>query len=95
MEKLLFPFGAGPKVSGTQISEKRAVTHRNPDGWVGNNNPRSASFESGPAQAPVLDVDTEAHSDIRSPTGLVCGDRPKGRILSYLASAQTISSVRL
>lgn len=31
VENLLFPFAAGPKVSGTRIFEKSAVTHRNPD----------------------------------------------------------------
>lgn len=47
-------------------------------------NPRSASFELGPTQATIQDFDTEAHSNMLSPTGVVCGDRAEGHILSCL-----------
>ncbi len=41
-------------------------------------NSGSASLESGPSQASVQDVDTEAHHQMHPAPGLVCSGRPEG-----------------
>ncbi len=46
----------------------------------------------GPVQAPVQDVDAESHYQMHPALGLVCSDRPEGRLLSCLdpSSTQTV-----
>ncbi len=52
-----------------------------------------ASFEPGPSQATVQNVDTETHFRMHPSPGLVCSNRPEGRVLSCLdsPSAQAVS----
>lgn len=63
--------------------------------WWVETNPRSMCSKSGHTLNPVQDIDAETDSDMRSPTGLVHSDRPKGRILPCLdsTSTQTVSLV--
>ncbi len=58
-------------------------------------NPGSASLEPGFAQAPVQDADAQAHDQMHSAPGLVCSDRPEGRLLSRFdpSATQTVSTV--
>ncbi len=47
------------------------------------------------AQAPVQDADAQAHDQMHSAPGLVCSDRPEGRLLSRFdpSVTQTVSTV--
>ncbi len=58
-------------------------------------NPGSASLEPGFAQAPVQNADAQAHDQMHSAPGLVCSDRPEGRLLSCFdpSATQTVSTV--
>ncbi len=58
-------------------------------------NPGSVWLESGPSQAPIQDVDVEAHHQMHPAPGLVCSGRPVGHLLSCLDSslAQAIAMV--
>ncbi len=58
-------------------------------------NPGSVCLESGPSQAPIQDVDVEAHHQMHPAPGLVCSGRPVGHLLSCLDSslAQAIAMV--
>ncbi len=58
-------------------------------------NPGSASLEPGFTQAPVQDADAQAHDQMHSAPGLVCSDRPEGRLLSRFdpSATQTVSTV--
>ncbi len=55
----------------------------------------SASLEPGFAQAPVKDADTQAHYQMHPAPGLVCRDRPEGRLLSCFdpSATQTVPAV--
>ncbi|XDV19482.1 hypothetical protein PO909_024947 [Leuciscus waleckii] len=44
--------------------------------------PEMAAFESGPAHAPVQNAHAETHFRMHPSPGLVCSDRPEGRVLS-------------
>ncbi len=58
-------------------------------------NPGFATPEPGPAQAPVQDVDAEAHDQMHTAPGLVCSDRPEGCLLSCFdpSPTQTVPTV--
>ncbi len=58
------------------------LLHRTQERWWPSANPGSASLEPGFAQAPVQDADAQAHDQMHSAPGLVCSDRPEGRLLS-------------
>ncbi len=63
--------------------------------WWPSANPGSASLEPGFAQAPVQDAVAQAHDQMHSTPGLVCSDRPEGRLLSRFdpSATQTVSTV--
>ncbi len=52
-------------------------------------------LEPGFAQAPIQDADAQAHDQMHSAPGLVCSDRPEGRLLSLFdpSTTQTVSTV--
>ncbi len=54
-----------------------------------------ATPEPGPAQAPVQDVDAQAHDQMHTASGLVCSDRPEGCLLSCFdpSTTQTVPTV--
>ncbi len=54
-----------------------------------------ATPEPGPAQAPVQDVDAQAHDQMHTAPGLVCSDRPEGCLLSCFdpSATQTVPTV--
>ncbi len=54
-----------------------------------------ATPELGPAQAPVQDVDAQAHDQMHTAPGLVCSDRPEGCLLSCFdpSATQTVPTV--
>ncbi len=57
--------------------------------------PGSASLKPGFTQAPVQDADAQTHDQMHSAPGLVCSDRPEGRLLSCFdpSVTQTVSMV--
>ncbi len=71
------------------------LLHRTQERWWPSANPGSASLEPGFAQAPVQDADGQAHDQMHSAPGLVCSDRPEGRLLSCFdpSVTQTASTV--
>ncbi len=71
------------------------LLHCTQDRWWPSANPGSASLEPGFAQAPVQDADAQAHDQMHSAPGLVCSDRPEGRLLSRFdpSATQTVSTV--
>ncbi len=72
------------------VSKKGGGLRSIPDLRVLNRN-GSAGF----AQAPVQDADAQAHDQMHSAPGLVCSDRPEGRLLSRFdpSATQTVSTV--
>ncbi len=85
---------AGPS-SRDEAGVLQPLLHRTQERWWPSANPGSASLEPGFAQAPVQDADAQAHDQMHSAPGLVCSDRPEGRLLSRFdpSPTQTISTV--
>ncbi len=84
---------AGPS-SRDEAGVLQPLLHRTQERWS-SANPGSASLEPGFAQAPVQDADAQAHDQMHSAPGLVCSDRPEGRLLSRFdpSTTQTVSTV--
>ncbi len=79
---------AGPS-SRDEAGVLQPLLHRTQERWWPSANPGSASLEPGFAQAPVQELfaqapvaDAQAHDQMHSAPGLVCSDRPEGRLLS-------------
>ncbi len=85
---------AGPS-SRDEAGVLQPLLHRTQERWWPSANPGSASLEPGFAQAPVQDADAQAHDQMHSAPGLVCNDRPEGRLLSRFdpSATQTVSTV--
>ncbi len=85
---------AGPS-SRDEAGVLQPLLHRTQERWWPSANPGSASLEPGFAQAPVQDADAQAHNQMHSAPGLVCSDRPEGRLLSRFdpSATQTVSTV--
>ncbi len=85
---------AGPS-SRDEAGVLQPLLHRTQERWWPSTNPGSASLEPGFAQAPVQDADAQAHDQMHSVPGLVCSDRPEGRLLSRFdpSATQTVSTV--
>ncbi len=85
---------AGPS-SRDEAGVLQPLLHRTQERWWPSANPGSASLEPGFAQAPVQDADAQAHDQMHSAPGLVCSDRPEGRLLSHFdpSATQTVSTV--
>ncbi len=85
---------AGPS-SRDDAGVLQPLLHRTQERWWPSANPGSASLEPGFTQAPVQDADAQAHDQIHSAPGLVCSDRPEGRLLSRFdpSATQTVSTV--
>ncbi len=68
--------------------------HRTQERWSPTN-PGSASLEPGFAQAPVQSADAQAHYQMHPAPGLVCSDRPEGRLHSCFdpSAMQTVPTV--
>ncbi len=77
---------AGPS-SRDEAGVLQPLLHRTQERWWLSANPGSASLEPGFAQAPVQDADAQAHDQMHSAPGLVCSDRPEGRLLSRKKSS--------
>ncbi|KAL0146695.1 hypothetical protein M9458_058035 [Cirrhinus mrigala] len=73
------------------------LLHCTQERWRSQTNLGSEGLESGPAQAPVQDVNPQAHPHVCQTSRLVCGHRPEGRVLSCLnpPKTQTVSAVCL
>ncbi len=73
----------------------QSLLHCTQESWWPSANPGSASLEPGFAQAPVQDADAQVHDQMHSASGLVCSDRPEGRLLSRFdpSATQTVSTV--
>ncbi len=85
---------AGPS-SRDEAGVLQPLLHRTQErGWP-SANPGSASLEPGFAQAPVQDADAQAHDQMHSAPGLVCSNRPEGRLLSRFdpSATQTVFMV--
>ncbi|KAL0168630.1 hypothetical protein M9458_036852, partial [Cirrhinus mrigala] len=67
----------------------QTLLHCTQEGWRSQTNLGSEGLESGPAQAPVQDVNPQAHSHVCQRSRLVCGRRPEGRVLSCLNPPKT------
>ncbi len=85
---------AGPS-SRDEAGVLQPLLHRTQERWWPSANPGSASLELGFAQAPVQDADAQAHDQMHSAPGLVCSDRPEGRLLSRFdpSATQTVYTV--
>ncbi len=85
---------AGPS-SRDEAGVLQPLLHRIQGRWWPSANPGSASLEPGFAQAPVKDADAQAHDQMHSAPGLVCSDRPEGRLVSRFdpSATQTVSTV--
>ncbi len=85
---------AGPS-SRDEAGVLQPLLHRTQERWWPSANPGSASLEPGFAQAPVQDADAQAHDQMHSAPGLVCSDRPEGRLLSRFdpSATQTVFTV--
>ncbi len=85
---------AGPS-SRDEAGVLQALLYRTQERWWPSANPGSASLEPGFAQAPVQDADAQVHDQMHSAPGLVCSDRPEGRLLSRFdpSATQTASTV--
>ncbi len=85
---------AGPS-SRDDAGVLQPLLHRTQERWWPSANPGSASLEPGFAQAPVQDADAQAHDQMHSAPGLVCSDRPEGRLVSRFdpSATQTVSTV--
>ncbi len=71
---------AGPS-SRDEVGVLQPLLHRTQERWWPSANPGSVSLEPGFAQAPVQDADAQVHDQMHSAPGLVCSDRPEGRLL--------------
>ncbi len=93
------PSGKGCNRAGLSSRDEAGVLqpllHRTQERWWPSANPGSASLEPGFTQAPVQDADAQAHDQMHSAPGLVCSDRPEGRLLSRFdpSATQTVSTV--
>ncbi len=85
---------AGPS-SRDEAGVLQPLLHCTQERWWPSANPGSASLEPGFTQAPVQDADAQAHDQMHSAPGLVCSDRPEGRLLSRFdpSATQTVSTV--
>ncbi len=85
---------AGPS-SRDEAGVLQPLLHRTQERWWPSANPGSASREPGFTQAPIQDADAQAHDQMHSAPGLVCSDRPEGRLLSRFdpSATQTVSTV--
>ncbi len=83
---------AGPS-SRDEAGVLQPLLHRTQERWWPSANPGSASLEPGFAQAPVQDADAQAHDQMHSAPGLVCSDRPEGRLLAFSLSAVPATAV--
>ncbi len=72
---------AGPS-SRDEAGVLQPLLHRTQERWWPSANSGSASLEPGFAQAPVQNALAQAHDQMHSAPGLVCSDRPEGRLLS-------------
>ncbi len=81
---------AGPS-SRDEAGVLQPLLHRTQERWWPSANPGSASLEPGFAQAPVQDADAQAHDQMHSAPGLVCSDRPEGRLLSRFDPSATLT----
>ncbi len=94
-----YPPGKGCNRAGPSSRDEAGVLqpllHRTQERWWPSANPGSASLEPGFTQAPVQDADAQAHDQMHSAPGLVCSDRPEGRLLSRFdpSATQTVSTV--
>ncbi len=79
---------AGPS-SRDEAGALQHLLHRTQERWWPSANPGSASLEPGFAQAPVQDADAQVHDQMHSAPGLVCSDRPEGRLLSRFDPSAT------
>ncbi len=84
---------AGPS-SRDEAGILQPLLHRTQERWWPSANPGSASLEPGFAQAPVQDADAQAHDQMHSAPGLVCSDRPEGRLLSRFDPSATQTVLR-
>ncbi len=93
------PTGKGCNRAGPSSHDEAGVLqpspHRTQERWWPPANPGSASLEPGFTQAPVQDADAQGHDQMHSAPGLVCSDRPEGRLLSRFdpSATQTVSTV--
>ncbi len=93
------PPGKGCNRAGASSRDEAGVLqhllHRTQERWWPLANPGSASFEPGFTQAPVQDADAQAHDQMHSAPGLVCSDRPEGRLPSRFdpSATQTVPTV--
>ncbi len=85
---------AGPS-SRDEAGVLQLLLHCTKESWWPSANPGSASLEPGFTQAPVQDADAQAHDQMHSAPGLVCCDRPEGRLLSRFdpSATQTVPTV--
>ncbi len=85
---------AGPS-SRDEAGVLQPLLHRTQERWWPLTNPGSASLEPGFTQAPVQDADTQEHDQMHPAPGLVCSDRPEGRLLSRFdpSTTQTVPMV--
>ncbi len=85
---------AGPS-SRDEAGVLQPLLHRTQERWWPLANPGSASVKPGFVQAPVQDADAQAHDQMHSAPGLVCSDRPEGRLNSCFdpSVTQTVSTV--
>ncbi len=72
---------AGPS-SRDEAGVLQPLLHRTQERRWSSTNPGFATPEPGPAQAPIQDVDAQAHDQMHTAPGLVCSDRPEGCLLS-------------
>ncbi len=79
---------AGPS-SRDEAGVLQPLLHRTQKRWWSSTNPVPASLELSFAQAPVQDADTQAHDQMHPAPGLVCSNRPEGRLLSCFDSSTT------
>ncbi len=82
---------AGPS-SRDEARVLQPLLHRTQERWWPLTNPRSASLEPGFTQAPVQNADAQAHDQMHPAPGLVCSDRPEGRLLSRFDPSATLGS---
>ncbi len=93
------PRGKGCNRAGLSSRDKAGVSqpllHRTQESWWSPTNPGSASLEPGFEQAPIQDADAQAHYQMHPVPGLVCSDRPEGRLLLCFdpSATQTVPTV--
>ncbi len=89
------PPGKGCNRAGLYSRDEAGVLqpllHRTQERWWASANP---GLKPGFAQAPVQDADAQAHDQMHSAPGLVCSDRPEGRLLSRFDPSATQTVLR-